>query len=163
MAGAQESCFPCFTPVPMTFSEARKYVSYLHERLDLSSNSIRLVRILPELSPMGQIQCRIWHDTTESEYRCLSYMWGSPEEYFIISLNGRGFAIRANLNFFPRRCSHSSYGGSVSGLMHCVLIKILCLKRTIKYSTWARSICELVPSLCGSGHEMRKSIWHSDS
>jgi hypothetical protein len=51
--------------------------SFLYRPLDHTNHSLRLIRILPELSPEGYLRCEIWHTTITSQYQCLSYRWGA--------------------------------------------------------------------------------------
>ncbi|CBX97295.1 hypothetical protein LEMA_P104260.1 [Plenodomus lingam JN3] len=71
--------------------------SYRYEPLDASVGSIRLLTILPHLSGTGLIQCKIWHDTVDATYTCLSYAWGSEDGEQLILLNGNEFRVRKNL------------------------------------------------------------------
>jgi hypothetical protein len=71
-----------------------------HSPLDLKTPSIRLVRILPDLSFYGHIQLEIRHATTEETYVCLSYVWGEEHTLRWIRLGGRLFQVRQNLHAF---------------------------------------------------------------
>lgn len=71
--------------------------TFQHTPLDHSKASIRLLRILPETSSNGLVQCHIWHDNVEAQYTCLSYVWGSDDDQKIILLNGKSFCVRKNL------------------------------------------------------------------
>jgi hypothetical protein len=72
-----------------------------HQSLDLNNASIRLVEILP-LSPDGTIRCTVTHEyiTTDIQYTCLSYVWGSREDSEWITVNGRPFQVTQNLYQF---------------------------------------------------------------
>lgn len=70
---------------------------FRHDPLEHSKPSIRLIRLLPELSSDGIIQCEILHETIEASYMCLSYRWGPPEPSNNILINGQLFAVRQNL------------------------------------------------------------------
>lgn len=70
---------------------------FSHEALDHSLQSLRLVHILPDLSPEGLIQCTISHSTIGSDYVCLSYAWGDSEWQRKIIINGKPFFVRKNL------------------------------------------------------------------
>jgi hypothetical protein len=72
---------------------------FVYQPLDLSQQSIRLIRVLPDLSSDGTIQCEIRHATIESEYSCLSYVWGAPAERQIL-IHGQPHSIRDNLLSF---------------------------------------------------------------
>jgi hypothetical protein len=73
---------------------------FAHAPLDHSQPSIRLLRILPELSPNGLIQCHVWHATTDALYMCLSYRWGDPDPTHAVEINGRIARVRQNLYDF---------------------------------------------------------------
>jgi hypothetical protein len=70
---------------------------FRHSPLDHTIAAIRLIRLLPELSPDGLIQCTITHDTVEASYTCLSYRWGAPTPSNPIIINGKLFEVRQNL------------------------------------------------------------------
>lgn len=65
--------------------------------LDLTPGYIRLLRVLPDLSNDGHIQCQIWNETTDAQYSCLSYTWGSEHAKKDILIDGRTFKCRKNL------------------------------------------------------------------
>jgi hypothetical protein len=71
-----------------------------HSPLDLKTPSIRLVRILPDLSSDGHVQLEIRHASTKSAYICLSYVWGHGRNLPWIRLDGRLFQVRPNLYAF---------------------------------------------------------------
>ncbi|KAK7189248.1 HET domain-containing protein [Paraphaeosphaeria sporulosa] len=70
-----------------------------HEPLDHSKPSIRLLQVLPSISPGGLLQCRLNNNQTLSEsiYTCLSYIWGDEPASRRVIINGERFAIRENL------------------------------------------------------------------
>ena len=70
---------------------------FKHEPLDHTEASIRLVHLLPTLSPRNQIQCSITHATVGAKYTCLSYRWGDPSPSQDILIDGKLFTIRQNL------------------------------------------------------------------
>ncbi|EUC47970.1 hypothetical protein COCMIDRAFT_45411, partial [Bipolaris oryzae ATCC 44560] len=70
---------------------------FKHEKLDHNKRSIRLFRILPELSYNGLIQCELWHTNVEDEYDCLSYVWGPEGDEQEILVNGKSLQVRKNL------------------------------------------------------------------
>ena len=70
---------------------------FSYQPLDLKKAAIRLVRLLPDLSSRGLIQCEITHDTIEASYICLSYRWGAPEPNGLILINNKLFRVRQNL------------------------------------------------------------------
>jgi hypothetical protein len=73
--------------------------AFRHEPLDHTKPFIRLLELLPDLSPRGSIQCRIFHTTTDASYTCLSYVWGdlNPGKSRTILLNGYRCIVRKNL------------------------------------------------------------------
>lgn len=100
--------------------------SYLYSPLDRTQNTIRLVRVLPELSTEGFIECDIWHDTIEAQYTTLSYVWGSErseEGQSIILLNTKQFKVRKNLFDFLR-VAQRKYA------MLCIWIDALCIDQS---------------------------------
>ena len=74
--------------------------SFQHAPLDRTKASIRLVHILPALSPGGLIQCKIFHDTIDASYQCLSYRWGDARPETPIVVNGACFKVRRQLYDF---------------------------------------------------------------
>jgi hypothetical protein len=85
----------------LTAEEAKVYSSLQYHTLDLKQHEIRLIEIVPNLSPVsGRIQCRIWHAKPGCDYKALSYTWGPSELYRMININRRGFAVRENLWHF---------------------------------------------------------------
>jgi hypothetical protein len=83
-------------------SSTSSTATFEHEALDYTRGAIRLLRILPNLSPTGIIQCEIWHDSVKAKYDCLSYVWGSDEIQQQILLNRKPCRVRQNLCDFLR-------------------------------------------------------------
>jgi hypothetical protein len=98
---------------------------FRHAPLDCRGDSIRLVKILPDLSTDGPVECRIYHaklspgaadgapyivglllpqvhhlSSEPVPYICLSYTWGSPQDQGAISVNGKMLTVRKNLESF---------------------------------------------------------------
>ncbi|KAF2739227.1 hypothetical protein EJ04DRAFT_560019 [Polyplosphaeria fusca] len=77
--------------------------AFKHKRLDASDpTSIRLLRVFPDLSVDGLIQCEIVHANTTAEYICLSYLWGDPHPQHDILIKERSgvdsvLRVRENL------------------------------------------------------------------
>jgi hypothetical protein len=70
----------------------------MHEPLDYSQPSIRLLTISPWLTAGGLIQCSMSHTTIDREpYRCLSYTWGQPEPNQLVLINENRFNVQPNL------------------------------------------------------------------
>jgi hypothetical protein len=86
-------------------SNARDTFNY--SPLDHSQHSIRLVRILPELSRRGHVQCDVRHSTIDSEYTCLSYVWGEPS-FNWIEITGQRLSVRDNLLSFLQSAQRKS-------------------------------------------------------
>lgn len=93
--------------------------TFKYEPLDHSQPSIRLVHILPMLSPEGLVQCQISHASIQSTYFCLSYVWDIllPRESFgitrdpnerVIMMNGHPLRIRKNLFDFLCMARHNA-------------------------------------------------------
>jgi hypothetical protein len=97
-------------PTSSVYSRLANY-DFKHSPLDLQKRSIRLIKILPGYS-QHDIRCVISHETIESTYTCLSYVWGEEDSGSFITLNGEDFRVRKNLYHFlqeaclkPRICS----------------------------------------------------------
>jgi len=72
---------------------------FKHSPLDLSQESIRLIKILP--GSAEPIQCQLRHATlSEVDYIALSYQWGSSADAKQIELNSRQFCVTSNLHAF---------------------------------------------------------------
>lgn len=97
-------------PQPSASKAAFSSDCFEHTPLDTTSNSIRLLRILPDLSNTGLLQCEIWHATTDAEYTCLSYVWGAEANQETILINGKRLDCRKNLWDFlsVARIKHTS-------------------------------------------------------
>jgi len=70
---------------------------FRHAPLDHAKPSLRLVQLLPELSPAGLIQCTIFRTTIEASYTGLSYRWGAHSPGNFILINNKRFWVRQNL------------------------------------------------------------------
>ena len=71
--------------------------SFVHDPLDLTQATIRVLRILPG-SEAAPISCVVKHvPRGDDTYVCLSYSWGEPDDGHSIRLNGRLFQVRASL------------------------------------------------------------------
>jgi hypothetical protein len=73
--------------------------SYVYSSLDFTQPSIRLIRILPDLSIEGQIRCEVRDASIADHYTCLSYVWGEPSENWI-TIHGQRHSVRDNLLSF---------------------------------------------------------------
>lgn len=84
--------------------------TFLHSPLDLSQRSIRLLRIQRSRSTQGHIQCIMRHTTVESNYTCLSYVWGPPDEGYPVLLNEKLHFVRKNLFAFLQYAEEKDFG-----------------------------------------------------
>jgi hypothetical protein len=84
---------------------------FQHKPLDHTQASIRLLKVLPDLSSAGLIQCQIWHDNIDAQYDCLSYEWGEDGDGQFILLDGEEHWIRRNLLGFLG-VARTKYAGS---------------------------------------------------
>jgi hypothetical protein len=78
--------------------------SFVYEPLNSANFSIRLLEVYPD-DENGPVQVRLWESRAPGveQYRCLSYMWGTPSGgVFEITLNGCVFRVRENLYHFLR-------------------------------------------------------------
>jgi hypothetical protein len=64
------------TPARSKFLSRSAQPLFEYSPLDLDAPSIRLVRVLADLSSDGHIRLEICHASTKSTYSCLSYVWG---------------------------------------------------------------------------------------
>jgi hypothetical protein len=81
---------------------------FIHKPLDTTTDSFRLLELLPAEDPSDQIRCRMWHARLGDEptYVALSYTWDSPiltheptrTVYHKILVNGETFEVRDNLH-----------------------------------------------------------------
>jgi hypothetical protein len=79
---------------------------FQHEPLDLTAPSIRLIRILPARNSDDFIRCSLRLASTDTEYTCLSYVWGHEDSGEWIDLNNKRFPARQNLCSFLRSARH---------------------------------------------------------
>jgi len=73
---------------------------FKHAPLDHTQPSIRIMKVLPNLSPEGFVQCTLTHGSTDDEYTCLSYTWGDESTAYPILIDDQLFFIRQNLHDF---------------------------------------------------------------
>jgi hypothetical protein len=71
-----------------------------HEALNLGSPSIRLIQICPARDTEDPIRCRIRLASTDTEYTCLSYVWGEECIDKWIYINDERATVRQNLSSF---------------------------------------------------------------
>jgi hypothetical protein len=84
---------------------------YEHDPLDRTTDSFRLIKILPERTQDGLLQISLWHDNVSSApYRCLSYRWGDQAQQRTVLINGLPFSVGENLYSFLEEAQ--SWGGS---------------------------------------------------
>ena len=73
---------------------------FKHAPLDHTQPSIRIIKVLPSLSPEGFVQCVLTHGNTTDDYTCLSYTWGDESTSYPILVDGQSFFVRQNLHSF---------------------------------------------------------------
>jgi hypothetical protein len=78
---------------------------FKHDPLDHHGSAIRLVKIYPSTEPGLRIQCDIRIASTDSEYICLSYVWGDEQPGEWILVNDKKFWARQNLFDFLNSAS----------------------------------------------------------
>jgi hypothetical protein len=75
----------------------KKLELFKHDSLEYHSFAIRLIKIRPSTGGNNPIQCDIRIASIESEYICLSYVWGNREPGEWILINDKRFWARQNL------------------------------------------------------------------
>jgi hypothetical protein len=70
---------------------------FKYSPLDHQVRSIRLVRLRPEKTPEGRIQCELRHASIDDTYVCLSYVWGESDQGQWITINEMPFWVGQNL------------------------------------------------------------------
>ncbi|PSN69319.1 HET-domain-containing protein [Corynespora cassiicola Philippines] len=83
---------------------------YKHQPLDPGTTSLRVIKVLPPDDDWRFIKCEIHHATTDSNYVCLSYVWGPPGDTSLIKIDGMLFSVRRNLLEFLGIASHKYVG-----------------------------------------------------
>ncbi|KAF1921625.1 heterokaryon incompatibility protein-domain-containing protein [Ampelomyces quisqualis] len=73
---------------------------FRHTPLDLKSNSIRLLKLLPGRDEYNRIRCELRHATIADDYTCLSYEWGTQKNMGLITINGHPYHVGENLLHF---------------------------------------------------------------
>ncbi|KAH6882544.1 heterokaryon incompatibility protein-domain-containing protein [Alternaria rosae] len=102
---------------------------FKHDPLDHTKPSIRLVHLLPSLSPNGRIQCSVMQSTVDADYICLSYRWGNPAPSKKISIDGKDFAIRQNLFDFLT-AARENHASSTPATLGPYWIDALCIDQS---------------------------------
>jgi len=77
--------------------------TFEHDPLDLTTQEIRLIRILPKTNNTQILRCELKHFNINEKcpiFRALSYTWGRPQFSQMIILNGKPFEIWENLFSF---------------------------------------------------------------
>lgn len=139
--------------------------TFRHEPLDHSIKSIRVIRILPNLSGDGLIQCEIKNTTIKDDYSCLSYVWGKPSSHQAIMVNGARLTVRQNLFDFLENTRPMTIYLHIGGSTRSVLINIMALKEITRFNKWARSThtrnaCTSGLENCPQSHRPRVSSLH---
>jgi len=82
----------------MEQTQAGRRNSYKHRPLDREQSSLRLLKVLPDLSADGYIQCVLVQTLIgRAEYSCLSHKWGDPLPTHDILIEDEIFTIGMNL------------------------------------------------------------------
>jgi hypothetical protein len=88
---------------------------YEHGPLDRTTDSFRLIKVLPKRTQDGLLQISLWHDNVSSvSYRCLSYRWGDQAQRHTVLINGLSFSVGENLYDFLEEAQ--SWSESLSAL-----------------------------------------------
>lgn len=92
--------------------------SFQHAPLDLKTCSIRLICVLPKQED-GKVRCQIRHASFDSDFTCVSYVWGSADETREILVNDKPFHVMRNIfdTLVPKdntERSHKRYNKSSS-------------------------------------------------
>jgi hypothetical protein len=83
----------------------------IHDQLDTTQQSIRVISIDPELSSEGLVQCNIHQTTIHAKYNCLSYRWGSPDFSHTLIVDGKKLKINQSLHDFLTTVRTFTYRG----------------------------------------------------
>lgn len=111
----------------------------LYSSLSLESNTIRLLRILPNENEDADIKCTLFvyplYDSGRGthRYEALSYVWGDADDSRSICVNGHRLTVRANLHI------------ALSRLRDPVLDRII----------WIDAICINQEDLNERGHQVQ--------
>ncbi|KAH7412199.1 heterokaryon incompatibility protein-domain-containing protein [Phaeosphaeria sp. MPI-PUGE-AT-0046c] len=97
---------------------------FKHTALNHDTQSMRLVRIHPDLSSGGQIQCDIKQTTVDTTYMCLSYVWGDQDHGEFILIDGKSHWVGHNLLCFLK------YARRKSHLLNWLWIDALCINQS---------------------------------
>ena len=84
---------------------------FRYRTLNLRSDDIRVISVLPAESENSPIRCTLEHVPLSSTHSCLSYTWGSEDTDRLIYINDRSFLVRPNLWQFLRRARKSNISG----------------------------------------------------
>jgi hypothetical protein len=100
------------TPTTLSLAEGIYRISnFIHTPLNHFRPSIRVFKVLPDLSQEGLLQCDLANGTVNDKFTCLSYTWGEECAARPILVNRQLFLVRQNLwnflnvarNMFPSR------------------------------------------------------------
>ena len=92
-----------------TLEQPEQREEFVHDQLDTTQQSIRVISINPELSPEGWVQCSIRQTTIDAEYNCLSYRWGSLDFSHTLIVDGKRLSINQSLHDFLARVRTFTY------------------------------------------------------
>jgi hypothetical protein len=123
--------FPKYRMAHLTHHTPAQH-GFHHTELDYETSSIRVLTVLPALSPDGLIQCTVVHTNINDRYMCLSYTWGQTGTWRDgsgILINSRSYSVRKNLLDFlqVRRPEGLALGsGPQISKCHCDRMLIPC-------------------------------------
>jgi hypothetical protein len=87
---------------------------YEHGPLDRTTDSFRLIKVLPERSEDGLLRISLWYDNVSSaSYRCLSYRWGDQTRRRTVLINGLSFSVGENLHDFLEEAHSWGHNGAL--------------------------------------------------
>lgn len=81
-------------------SEKSSEKSFSYQPLDLLTDSIRLIRVLPSRSDQGILKLDLWHSNVMAGYQCISYQWGPLSRLQRVLINDQTFTVGENLYAF---------------------------------------------------------------
>ncbi|KAF1973183.1 hypothetical protein BU23DRAFT_589700 [Bimuria novae-zelandiae CBS 107.79] len=116
-------------------SDARARFAY--KPLDHTTDAIRLVKVLPVLSPEGHLQLELWHSVLLAKYLCVSYQWGEQAIQHEVLINGSVFTVGSNLYGFLQKIYTWAQAG-------------------FKEPLWVDAICINQSCLSGRGHQVQR-------
>ena len=75
--------------------------SLKYPNLNLQQKEIRILKVDPDLSPDGLVQCHLYVATMFDGHLALSYTWGPPLPCKNVLINNTRFTVREKFVQFP--------------------------------------------------------------